>query len=116
MIFGMGDICSCVRLNADLGIYDLVQQAAARREGVNGTVGMLVGASRSAVKDCRQCGGTGDALFSRLRHVAEATLSACLAAVRKQHDQRVFGAEEDVLRDVDLSEIARMHTEVPRGS
>jgi len=48
--------CSCVKLNGDIEIYDMVEQERRGRRGLQlGTVAETL----SARKDCRTCGGTG---------------------------------------------------------
>jgi hypothetical protein len=48
--------CSCVRLNADLGIEDMAEQHAAGRNGLG--LG-YVSETLSALASCAICGGTG---------------------------------------------------------
>jgi len=49
--------CSCVKLNRDIEIYDMVEQERRGRRGLQ--LGGLVAETLSARKDCRTCGGTG---------------------------------------------------------
>lgn len=48
--------CPCVRLNVDIEIYDMGEQA--RRNRVALELGTVCD-THSARKDCKQCGGTG---------------------------------------------------------
>lgn len=51
--------CSCVRLNGDIGIHDMMQQETANRRGLQlGTVSLTL----SCDKDCPICKGKGIAL------------------------------------------------------
>ena len=46
--------CTCVRLNMDIGIYNMIDQEKARRDGLG-----LVSETLSADRACRICCGKG---------------------------------------------------------
>jgi len=49
--------CTCVRLNKEIGIHDMIMQDTAGRRGLTG--GGWVSDTLSAVKSCVRCNGTG---------------------------------------------------------
>lgn len=48
--------CSCVRLNSEIGIFDMIEQEESNRNGIGCG---LVSETLSALKCCPNCSGTG---------------------------------------------------------
>lgn len=49
--------CQCVRLNRDIGVYDMAEQARKQRQFIE--PGGLVSEGYSADRNCARCRGTG---------------------------------------------------------
>jgi hypothetical protein len=71
--------CTCVKLNRDIEVFDMQEQE--RRGRVPLSMGGFVMDNLSAIKNCRECNGTGKPVKQPLHHTCETfnpdTCAAC---------------------------------------